>query len=65
MKMGDLNRAVEMGEVYHRPPTPGDLGGNKQATAEAWRKRSRFYCPFHLKSATAALRANPLMEDGE
>ena len=49
VKMGDSNRPVETGEVYHRPPTPGDLGGNKQSAVVAWRKRSKFYCPFRAK----------------
>ena len=42
-------RLVEMREVYHRPPTPGDLGGNKEAAVEAGRKRSRFNCSLRAK----------------
>ena len=49
MEMGDSNRAVETEEVYHWLPTPGDLGGNKEVAVEAWRRRSRFYCPFRVK----------------
>ena len=49
VEMRDSNRSVETGEVYHRLPTPGDLGGNKQAAVVAWRKRSRFDCSFRAK----------------
>ena len=42
MKMRDSNRPVETGDVDDRPPTPGDLGGDKEAAVEAWRKGSQF-----------------------
>ena len=41
MKMGDSNRPVETGEVYHRPPTLGDLGSDKEAAVVAQRRRSQ------------------------
>ena len=65
VKMRDSNRMVEMGEVYNRPPTPGDLGGYKEAAVEAGERGAGLIAHFAQRSTPAVLRANPLMEEGE